>query len=127
MIFFCRMTNPRGLNGSGESKRFFVGNLFPDVAGDDLAKLFGRFGSVASEIKKKTDIDGKVVSTFAFVTVTGDAEASDVIREYNGLKWKKHSIRVQVAQERDFQRRPVPSFLLRRCVGRPPACRTCSL
>ena len=102
--FFCRMTNPRGLNGSGESKRFFVGNLFPDVGGDDLAKLFGRFGSVASEIKKKTDIDGKVVSTFAFVTVTGDAEASDVIREYNGLKWKKHSIRVQVAQESFMQR-----------------------
>ena len=104
MIFFCRMTNPRGLNGSGESKRFFVGNLFPDVGGDDLAKLFGRFGSVASEIKKKTDIDGKVMSTFAFVTVTGDAEASDVIREYNGLKWKKHSIRVQVAQESFMQR-----------------------
>ena len=102
MVSFCRMTI---MSGSGESKRFFVGNLFPDVGADDLAKLFGRFGSVASEIKKKTDIDGKVVSTFAFVTVTGgDAEASDVIREYNGLKWKKHSIRVQVAQESFMQR-----------------------
>ena len=99
-----RMTNPRGPSGSGESKRFFVGNLFPDVGGEDLAKLFGRFGSVASEIKNKTDIDGKVVSTFAFVTVTGGAEASDVIREYNGLKWKRHSIRVQVAQESFMQR-----------------------
>ena len=98
------MTNPRGPSGSGEGKRFFVGNLFPDVGGDDLAKLFGRFGSVASEIKNKTDIDGKVVSTFAFVTVTGGAEASDVIREYNGLKWKKHSIKVQVAQESFMQR-----------------------
>ena len=39
-------------NGGGESKRFFVGNLFPEVGGDDLAKLFGRFGSsVSAEIK----------------------------------------------------------------------------
>ena len=91
---------------TNDSKRFFVGNLFPEVGGGDLAKLFGRFGSsVSAEIKSKRDIDGNVASTFAFVTVAGmRGEASDVIREYNGLKWKKHAIRVQVAQESFMQR-----------------------
>ena len=53
---------------SGNLKRLFVGNLFPDVSQSDLEKLFAKFGKVRDcEIKTKKDIDGKVVSTFAFV------------------------------------------------------------
>ena len=71
-----------------------------------VLSLFGPFfNAIELPLKSKRDIDGNVASTFAFVTVAGmKGEASDVIREYNGLKWKKHSIRVQVAQESFMQR-----------------------
>ena len=85
-----------------ESKRFYVGNLFPDVGQDDLDKLFSKYGQVDKvEIKTKTDIDGKVMTTFAFVTVNNmaDGTVADCIKQYNNLKWKKHTIKVQQAQE----------------------------
>ncbi len=89
-------------------QRFFVGNLFPEVKDTDLSHLFSDYGSdVVSEIKHKQDIDGNVKQTFAFVTVKGDravVPASTVIQKLNGLKWKKHAIRVQVAQESFMQR-----------------------
>lgn len=85
------------------SKRFYVGNLFAEVQEADLEKLFGKFGHVDKvEIKTKTDVDGKVMTTFAFVTVSEMASEDEVarcIKEYNNLKWKKQVIKVQQAQE----------------------------
>ena len=83
------------------SKRLYVGNLFPDVQDADLTKLFGKFGTVDKvEIKKKTDVDGKVMTTFAFVTLQiSDEDISKCIQQNNNLKWKKHMIKVQQAQE----------------------------
>jgi len=82
-------------------KRFYVGNL-PDVSEIELNKLFGKYGKVVqSEVKTKKDIDGKVANTFGFVTLklSHEGKASEVIRECSNLKWKKHAIKVQVAQE----------------------------
>ena len=83
------------------SKRLYIGNLFPDVQDADLTKLFGKFGTVDKvEIKKKTDVDGKVMTTFAFVTLQiSDDDISKCIQQNNNLKWKKHMIKVQQAQE----------------------------
>ncbi len=85
-----------------ESKRFYVGNLFPEVKEADLKKLFAKHGSVDKvEIKTKTDIDGNVMTTFAFVTVGQMPEhgVAECIKQFNNLKWKKHTIKVQQAQE----------------------------
>ena len=84
------------------SKRFYVGNLFPDVQESDLEKLFKTFGPVNNvEIKKKSDIDGKLLTTFAFVQVqiADESDVSKCIQKFNNLKWKKHLIKVQQAQE----------------------------
>ena len=83
------------------SKRFYVGNLFPDVEEADLKKLFKKFGTVEKvEIKKKSDVEGKVLTTFAFVTVQiSDDDVATCIQQFNNLKWKKHLIKVQQAQE----------------------------
>ena len=89
------------------SKRLFVGNLFPEVTAADLEKLFNKFGSVSDvDIKTRRDIDGKAVSTFAFVGVAGmdDAGLRECIRQYNGLRWRRNSIRVQAAEEGFMQR-----------------------
>ena len=80
------------------SKRFYVGNLFPDVQESDLEKLFKTFGPVNNvEIKKKSDIDGKLLTTFAFVQVqiADESDVSKCIQKFNNLKWKKHLIKVQ--------------------------------
>ena len=85
-----------------EAKRFYVGNLSSDIDESDLRSLFGRFGSVDSiDVKNKRDIDGKVTATFAFVKIEelADADATNVIKQCNHLKWKKQIIRVQLAQE----------------------------
>ena len=83
------------------SKRFYVGNLFPGVEEADLNKLFKKFGAVEKvEIKKKSDVEGKVLTTFAFVTVQiSDDDVATCIQQFNNLKWKKHLIKVQQAQE----------------------------
>ena len=84
------------------SKRFYVGNLFPDVQESDLEKLFKTFGPVNNvEIKKKSDIDGKLLTTFAFVQVqiADESDVSKCIQKFSNLKWKKHLIKVQQAQE----------------------------
>lgn len=85
-----------------EAKRFYVGNLCSDTGESDLRSLFDRFGSVDSvDVKNKRDIDGKVTATFAFVKINelADADATNVIKQCNHLKWKKQIIRVQLAQE----------------------------
>ena len=84
------------------SKRFYVGNLFDEVSEQDLKKLFKNFGQVDKiEIKQKNDVDGNLMTKFAFVTVDNisDDNVVQCIRQNNNLKWKKQVIKVQVAQE----------------------------
>ena len=84
------------------SKRFYVGNLFNEVSEQDLKKLFKNFGQVDKiEIKQKNDVDGNVMTKFAFVTVDNisDDNVVQCIKQNNNLKWKKQVIKVQVAQE----------------------------
>ena len=84
------------------SKRFYVGNLSNDVKETDVDKLFKKFGDVEKvEIKSKTDIDGNVLTTFAFVSLK-DLTENDVvqcIQKLNNSVWKKSTIKVQQAQE----------------------------
>ena len=84
------------------AKRFYVGNLFNEVKEDDLHKLFNKFGTIEKvEIKHKSDVDGNVLTTFAFVTLQNisDDKVATCIKQCNNLKWKKQTIKVQVAQE----------------------------
>ena len=84
------------------AKRFYVGNLFNEVKEDDLQKLFHKFGTIEKvEIKHKSDVDGNVLTTFAFVTLQdiSDDKVATCIKQCNNLKWKKQTIKVQVAQE----------------------------
>jgi len=83
------------------SKRLFVGNLFPEVANQDLQKRFEKFGKIDNiEIKTKKDIDGKVVSTFAFVDLNvSDRGLADCISTFTNTKWKSHVIMLQQAKE----------------------------
>ena len=61
--FFFRMTIM-------SSRRFYVGNLSTEVKDNDITKLFGKFGAVDKiEIKNKTDVEGNVLTTFAFVSM----------------------------------------------------------
>ena len=52
------------------SRRFYVGNLSTEVKDNDITKLFEKFGAVDKiEIKNKTDVEGNVLTTFAFVSM----------------------------------------------------------
>ena len=52
------------------SRRFYVGNLSTEVKDNDITKLFGKFGAVDKiEIKNKTDVEGNILTTFAFVSM----------------------------------------------------------
>ena len=78
--------------GQADRKRLFVGNLNADVTREDLKKLIGKFGDVTSvDIKTKNDVEGNPLTTFAFVEVGGLGEngAAELIKAYNGVKWKK--------------------------------------
>ena len=84
------------------SRRFYVGNLSQEVKENDVDKLFQRFGAVEKvELKNKTDIDGKILTTFAFVSLQNLSEDDVVncIQKLNNSKWKKSTIKVQQAQE----------------------------
>ncbi len=97
LLFFSEMTVTMP-----DSKRFYVGNLSGEVQDKDLEKLFRNFGSVSKiEIKNKADVDGNVLTTFAFVTLDSLAEESVVrcIQKLNNSIWKKQTIKVQQAQE----------------------------
>ena len=62
--FFFRMTI------MSCSRRFYVGNLSTEVKDNDITKLFGKFGAVDKiEIKNKTDVEGNILTTFAFVSM----------------------------------------------------------
>ena len=59
-----------------ETKRLFIGGLFPSVTPKDLEDRFRRFGKVSDvNIKTKNDTDGKPLNTFAHMSiVAADAD-----------------------------------------------------
>jgi len=51
-----------------ETKRLFIGNLPDGITDSDVRRQFGGYGKISSlEIKTKKGVDGKAISTFAFV------------------------------------------------------------
>ena len=71
-------------------------------ASNDINKLFGKFGVVDKiEIKNKTDVEGNVLTTFAFVSLNeiSDDNVAKCIQKLNNSVWKKQTIKVQQAQE----------------------------
>jgi len=89
-----------------ESRRLYVGNLFPEVTDDDIKKRFSKFGSVTKvEIKSKRDIDGEVTETFAFIDLgSGDRGLADCIAGLNNTKWKGKVMKLQQAKESFMER-----------------------
>ena len=84
------------------SRRFYVGNLSTEVKDNDIDKLFAKFGIVDKiEIKNKTDVEGNVLTTFAFVSLNeiSDDNVAKCIQKLNNSVWKKQTIKVQQAQE----------------------------
>lgn len=85
-----------------DTKRFYIGNLSSSVSEADLEKLFKKFGQVEKiEQKTKTDVEGNVLTNFAFITLKGvsDDGVAKCIQKLNNSVWKKQSIKVQQAQE----------------------------
>jgi len=89
-----------------ESRRLYVGNLFPEVTDEDIKKRFSKFGSVTKvEIKSKRDIDGEVTETFAFIDLgSGDRGLADCIAGLNNTKWKGKVMKLQQAKESFMER-----------------------
>jgi len=89
-----------------ESRRLYVGNLFPEVTDEDIKTRFSKFGSVTKvEIKSKRDIDGEVTETFAFIDLgSGDRGLADCIAGLNNTKWKGKVMKLQQAKESFMER-----------------------
>jgi len=89
-----------------ESKRVFVGNLFPDVKQEDLMQRFSKFGSVSKvEIKNKKDIDGNITQTFAFIDMgLTESGLSQCINTLANKKWNGYQMTVQQARESFMER-----------------------
>jgi len=84
-----------------ESKRLYVGNLYPEVTQQELKRQFTKYGAVQGvEIKHKKDMDGKPIQTFAFVDMSmSDGELHQCINTLSNTKWKGYMMRIQQAKE----------------------------
>jgi len=78
------------------SRRIYVGNLPMDVRESEVEDLFYKCGRI-------TRVDVKQVSRppcFAFVEFEDDRDADDAVRKYNGYKFDKETLRVELANSR---------------------------
>ncbi|KAG8226508.1 hypothetical protein J437_LFUL006898 [Ladona fulva] len=82
-------------------KRLFLGNLPPKLLKRDVANMLQEFGNVQSvEMKQRTDDDGNVLSSFAFVDIEMDTEKLySCFRRFQSESWGDHKIKVEVARE----------------------------
>lgn len=78
------------------SRRIYVGNLPMDVKESEVEDLFYKCGRI-------TRVDVKQVSRppcFAFVEFEDDRDADDAVRKFNGYKFDKETLRVELANSR---------------------------
>lgn len=77
----------------GPSRKIYVGNLPVDVRESEIEDLFYKCGRI-------TRVDIKQVSrppAFAFVEFEDDRDAEDAVRKYNGYKFDRDVLRVELA------------------------------
>ena len=77
----------------------YVGNLDYEVKDYDLADLFEEFGSVSSSKVIMDKITGRSKG-FGFVEMEDHDEASNAIRELNGVTYENRDITVNEARPR---------------------------
>lgn len=78
------------------SRKIYVGNLGMDTKESELEDLFYKCGRI-------TRVDVKQVSRppgFAFVEFEDERDAEDAVRKFNGYKFDKEALRVELASSR---------------------------
>jgi RNA recognition motif-containing protein len=80
--------------------KLFVGNLSYDVDEAELKALLERVGRVR-DVYAPLDHVTQRRRGFAMVEVLTDAEAKDIIREFNGYPLRGRAMRVDYARERE--------------------------
>lgn len=81
------------------SVRLFVGNLSFDATGEDLREIFSGTGTV-EEAVIITRPGGGRPRGFGFVTMAGEADAEEAIRQLDGQEVAGRALKVNVAKER---------------------------
>jgi len=89
------------------STRLYVGNLPKEIEREELQEFFKDSGFELS-IKIVTDRKTGKCRGFAFVTVEADADADQIIANYDGKALKETSIKVEKAQPRKKDDAPAP-------------------
>lgn len=86
------------------SVRLYVGNLSFDATGDDLREIFSPSGTVEEAIIVTRPGGGRPRG-FGFVTMSDAEEAADAIAQLDGLELAGRPLKVNVAKERENDRR----------------------
>uniref|UniRef100_A0A0K2U7E0 RRM domain-containing protein n=2 Tax=Lepeophtheirus salmonis TaxID=72036 RepID=A0A0K2U7E0_LEPSM len=82
--------------------RLFIGNVCPQATEDDFNNNLSSYGTVKKvEIKNKKDIDGNVLSTFAFVDmIAPKSQLEECVEKCsNSSWWEGYKIKIQIAKE----------------------------
>ena len=82
------------------SVRLYVGNLSFDATGDDLREIFSQTGEVEDAIIVTRPGGGRPRG-FGFVTMAGEADAAEAIRQLDGQVVAGRPLKVNVAKDRD--------------------------
>ncbi|XP_067683325.1 nucleolar protein 8-like isoform X2 [Haliotis asinina] len=84
-----------------QTRRIYVGGLFPEIHPDDLRSKFARFGSVEDiQIKVRRDEQGEPVKTFAHLNINGTKkDLEKCFSMFSRAKWKGFTLVLQTAKE----------------------------
>lgn len=78
-------------------KKLYVGNLPYSVSDENLAEVFGQFGTVESA-RVVTDRDSGRSKGFGFVEMSSDDEATTAIEKLNGTEMSGRNMNVSEAK-----------------------------
>ena len=100
--------------------KLFVGNLSYEVDEQELSGLLRRAGKV-NDVYMPLDRVTQMRRGFAMVELATDADARNVIREFNGYSLRGRAIRVDYARAREIPEVPAKYRYLYPRKGRPEA------
>jgi len=86
------------------SVRLYVGNLSFDATAEDLREIFSETGEVLDSIIVTRPGGGRPRG-FGFVTMANEAEGEEAIRQLDGQQVAGRALKVNVAKERDQDRK----------------------
>lgn len=81
-------------------KKLYIGNLPFSATEQDLASSFAECGTVES-VKIVTDRDTGRSKGFAFVEMSSDQEAAEVIENFNGAEFDGRTLRISEARPQE--------------------------